>query len=270
MTSPILAAYTGVLHREPHRARPDLSDCYFYHIYNLSDGSTVCGPGAAYDIRGRFDEYIGGFDLNGKTVFDFGTASGFLTFSAEKAGGRVTAFETRSFYYQDRVPHDDYLYVTDKVAWAVELDGGFKRMHNSWWYMWHDFKSRAEIVYGSLEDLILTKEKFDVVIAGAVMEHIGDPITAIGILARLAKEAIIIAFTPVFLDQDEYMKPLVPWTSQQNSFVWWGISKGLYDRVLANLGFEVEYHSVVFDLVEGKERTAIPRQTIVARRKKKS
>lgn len=267
--SSIFTAHMGLLRRESARAQPTLSDCFFYHAYDLDDGSTVCGPGAAFDIRGRFEEYIGGYDLCGKTVLDFGTASGFLAFSAEKAGAKVTAFETSSFYYQDRVPHDDYLYVTDKMAWAAELDTGFKQMHNSWWYMWHHLNSSVDIVYGSLEDLILTTEQFDVVIAGAVMEHIGDPVTALGVLARLAKGVVIIAFTPVFWDEDEYMKPLVPWTNKDNSFVWWGLSKGLYDRILTNLGFEIEYKQVSFDRVDGEQRTSIPRQTIIAKKKSK-
>src|SRR5438270_405382 len=95
----MFTARTGRLIPEQPR-----SDCFFYHVYDLEDGSTVSGPGAAFDLRGRFQEYIGGYNVANKTVFDFGTASGFLAFSAERAGAEVTAFDTRSFYYQDRVP----------------------------------------------------------------------------------------------------------------------------------------------------------------------
>ena len=268
MTS-LFTAHLGRLQREVPRYKPRLEDCYFYHLYDLGNGTTVGGPGAAYDLRGRFNEYIGGYDLGGKTVFDFGTASGFLAFSAEQAGAKVTAFDTRSFYFQDRVPFDDYLYVEDKLRWAEEVDHGFSKLHNSFWYMWHHFGSSVEMVYGSTEDLILTSEKFDVVVAGAVMEHIADPITALGICARLAKEAIIVAFTPVHMTDEEYMKPLIPWNDKAYSYVWWALSKGLYDRVFNNLGFDVEYIPVSFEQVDGNNRTLKPEQTIIARRRKR-
>ena len=265
--SNIFTTRLGSLQRSAPRAKPTLDSCYFYHFYDLDDGVVVGGPDPAFDLRGRFNEYIGGYNLKGKTVFDFGTASGFLAFSAEAAGAvSVTAFETSSFYVQDRIPHANYQYLDDKVAWANVQHPGFLKMHNSFWYMWHQFNSKVGMVYGSNQDLILTHEKFDVVIAGAVMEHIGDPVTALGLCARLAKESIILAFTPVFLEDDEYMKPLVPWTSEANAFVWWGLSKGLYDRLLTNLGFKIEYIPVTADLVDGQTRTTIPRQTIIARR----
>src|SRR5216684_7251056 len=48
---------------------------------------------AIRDLRGRFDEYIGGIDLRGQTVLDVGTASGFLSFEAERRGATVFSFD---------------------------------------------------------------------------------------------------------------------------------------------------------------------------------
>ena len=42
-----------------------LEDCYFYHTLDLPGYGHVQGE---WDLRGRFDDYIGGVDLRGKTV----------------------------------------------------------------------------------------------------------------------------------------------------------------------------------------------------------
>ena len=63
----------------------DVEDCYFYHTLDLPGIGTVEGQ---WDLRGRFDDYIGGVDLQDKTVLDVGAGNGFLTFEAEKRGAR--------------------------------------------------------------------------------------------------------------------------------------------------------------------------------------
>ena len=61
-----------------------VDDCFFYHTLDLPGIGLVEGQ---WDLRGRFDDYIGDVDLRDKTVLDVGTANGFLTFEAEKRGG---------------------------------------------------------------------------------------------------------------------------------------------------------------------------------------
>ena len=254
----------GTLARSPIRAKPDLADCHFYHAFDLNNGTEVGGPSAHFDLRGVFDDYIGNYDLNGKTVFDFGTASGFLAFSAEQRGATVTAFDTPTVFEQDRVPYRDHLFYTDKCEWLRATNDGFERLHNSFWYMWHEYGTKVAMCYGSLRDLFLINEKFDVVIAGAVIEHLGDPITAIGLFAKLAKEAVILPFTAVLEEDGEFMRPLIPWDKIDYSVTWWGISRGLYARVFGNLGFSFEYVPIQALLVDGPLRTTVSSTTIIA------
>ena len=73
---------------------PDLNECVFYHSMDLPGLGTVEGQ---WDLRGRFDEYIGGIDVNGKTFLDVGAASGFLSFEAERRGASVISFDALDY-----------------------------------------------------------------------------------------------------------------------------------------------------------------------------
>jgi 2-polyprenyl-3-methyl-5-hydroxy-6-metoxy-1,4-benzoquinol methylase len=72
----------------------NVDECFFHHQMELP-GLGVAG--CALDLRGRFDDYIAHADLRGKHVLDVGTASGFLTFEAEKRGAAsVVSFDMNS------------------------------------------------------------------------------------------------------------------------------------------------------------------------------
>lgn len=240
---------------------------FFYHTMDFPDGTSVTGQ---WDIRGRFESYIGNYPLAGKTVLDAGTATGFLAFSAERAGARVTALDVRSTAETPRIPHRDSLYHRDRAAWIKEQDTRLIHpLKQGFWYAWHKLSSSVEVVYAPLDQLHAWDRKFDVVLAGAIIEHIADPISAIGTFARLANEAVIIAYTNV-LDTDEWvMRPGYDISHPMQDFEWWTLSRGLYAQVFDNLGFKIEIHAdrkAIHTPHEGyvKEFT---RPTIVAIRK---
>jgi len=88
-----------------------VDDCYFYHTLDLPGIGVVEGQ---WDLRGRFDDYIGGVNLQGKTVLDVGAANGFLTFEAEKRGVReVVSFDIGDARFQHLLPFKDSPYYTD-------------------------------------------------------------------------------------------------------------------------------------------------------------
>src|SRR5271157_3419337 len=83
-------------------------NCFFYHTLDLPGIGEVEG---CWDLRGRFDEYIGGVRLRDKSVLDVGTANGFLTFEAEKRGAReVVSFDIGDAKFQHLLPFKDDLY----------------------------------------------------------------------------------------------------------------------------------------------------------------
>src|SRR5215471_20475326 len=81
---------------------PARSECGWYHSMDFPNGESVVGE---WDIRGRFDQYIGNYPVAGKTVLDVGTASGFLAFEAERRGAKgATAIDARYPTDLDRIP----------------------------------------------------------------------------------------------------------------------------------------------------------------------
>ena len=62
------------------------AECVFYHSLDLP----LSGPQKGHwDLRGRFDDYVGNVPLSGRSALDVGTASGFLSFEAEKRGANI-------------------------------------------------------------------------------------------------------------------------------------------------------------------------------------
>lgn len=243
-----------------------LAECFFYHTMSYPDGEVV--P-SAWDIGSHFDSYIGHYPISGKTLLDVGTASGFLTFRAEQAGAAVTSLDVLTAREITHIPFEQHLFHVDRAAFIESHDRYFRGLRNSYWYGWHKFGSRAEMVYAPLADLPFWDRRFEVVLAGAIVEHLSDPVTMIGNMSRLATEAVLVAFTPVLDTDDLIMEAGANWRrfSPDNTYTWWTLSRGLYRQLFDNLGFDVEfvdaYAVATFaGLTEPSKRT-----TIVARRR---
>lgn len=245
---------------------PERDDCVFYHTLDLPDGEVIR---AAWDIRGLFHDYIGGYHIAGKTVLDVGAASGFLSFEAERAGATVTSLEARSALDFTQVPHSASDYLQDRNRFLQSTDEILGRLKSSYWYGWHRIGSQAEVVYAPLAELSRWERRFDVVIAGAITEHLSDPVTAIGNLTVLAREAVIIAFDPVVDSDEETLTAGPNWAAlkPRADHTWYFLSRGLYRRVFDNLGFDVEFvDSHAIALFAG-ETEPTRRTTVIARRR---
>lgn len=242
---------------------PRKEDCIFYHAITYPDGETIDG---AWDIRGIFEQYIGDYPIRGKTVLDVGTAGGFLAIEAEKAGAKVTALDAFSAAEFERIPFANTLYQDDRRTFVEQSNTWFKLLRNGFWYSWNRSNSNVEMVYAPLARLPYWNRKFDVVIAGAILEHLSDPVAAIANIAGRANEAVIIAFTDVATSRGQFMETMNDWSNPapEASFTFWKLSQGLYKRVFSNLGFEVQFKPAKARLGGHEYR----RDTIVATRKK--
>ena len=253
----------------PYRAekpwlKPALDQCLWYHAMQFPNGTRT---GGVWDLEETFDSYIGSYPLRKKTVLDVGTASGCLAFSAEKRGAIVTATDMYSAVELERLPFKETLYQDNRPAYVLKSEPWLVTLKNSFWFAWHEFGSNVEVVYAPLNRLPHWGRRFDVVIAGAILEHLADPIGTIATLAGLADEAVIIAFTPVADTAEQVMLTANDWssTADADSFTFWTISRGLYTRVFDNLGFDVEFLMGTAKI----NGATIERPTIVARRRKK-
>jgi SAM-dependent methyltransferase len=245
--------------------RPDLTGCYFYHTMELPVLGLVRG---AWHIR-EFPQYIGSVDLRGKTVLDVGTASGFLSFEAERAGaGQVVSFDADSVETMYRLPFAQNLFWTNFPAWVKDpaqswLDGLKKSYRIA-----HDLLgSKTQTCYGDIFHLrTLFPNSFDVTIAGAILEHINDPVSALANMALVTRERLIIAFTPIIESEEIILRAATAMIDPASDFTWWVGSRGMYRKVLENMGFEIEriVPSVAVYESRGEPET---RSTLVARRR---
>jgi hypothetical protein len=88
-------------------------------------------------------------------------------------------------------------------------------------------------------------------------------VSALANMARLANEAVVVAFTPVEDTSEPIMRPATPWNDPAIAYTWWALSRGLYELVFGNLGFTVEFTRAA---AEWRNVGLVERPTIVARR----
>lgn len=243
------------------RVIADLSDCYFYHTMDLPGFGLVPGH---WDLRGKFDEYVGGVNVTGKSVLDVGTATGFLSFEAEKRGARVVSVDMSNGSQQTFLPFKDKPYYRDHDRWAEGYDAYIEKWKNAYWLSHRLLESKAEVYYGNIYDLPPKLGSFEVAIVGSVLEHLSDQVTALASIARLTKETMILV-TPL-VESEERIARFEPRASDQDhDYTWWTYSVGVYREVLAMLGFSITRitHSQYYHDYEGRFEE---RPTLVADR----
>ncbi|MGD9659135.1 MAG: class I SAM-dependent methyltransferase [Methylocystis sp.] len=213
----------------------DPSSCYFYHTMDLPEFGLQDG---GWDLRGRFDDYVGGVDFSNKRVLDVGAASGFLSFEAERSGAsEVVSFDLDSADRQSLLPFAGSSYVTDREAWVRMQTDSFLTWQNSYWLAHRLLGSKAKAVYGDVYRLPPSIGEFDVIILGAILEHLIDPLSAMYSISKHAKDIIVIN-TDYFDVPDMLARFNGRHDRPDNSFVFWVYSIPLYDEYMRIMGFE--------------------------------
>jgi SAM-dependent methyltransferase len=215
----------------------NLSDCFFYHTMELPGFGEVRGQ---WDLRGRFEDYVGCVKVSGKSVLDVGTATGFLSFEAEKRrAARVLSFDMsdpRQFRF---LPFKDKLSYRDPDRWAEHFGAEIERWKNAYWLCHRLLESTAEVFYGDIYNLPPALGQFDVAIVGAVLEHLSDPISALASITRLTKETVVVV-TPLLETEEPIARFEGSANHPENDFTWWIYSIGIYQEVFKMLGFSIE------------------------------
>ena len=202
---------------------PALSECRFYHAMDLPGFGSIEGD---WDLRGRFDEYIGGIDLRDQTVLDVGTASGFLSFEAERRGATVFSFDADG---PERI---------QVVPPAMPDVRYFHGMRNSYRLAHHAFQSKATPIYGDIYRMSEVVPRCDVVIVGQILVHLRDPLGALHQAALAAKETLIIV--EGMTDAPSSDLPMAYFLGAQLPYAWWHLSLQFYQVLLPKLGFSIK------------------------------
>lgn len=213
----------------------DLNECFFYHTMDVPGLGVVRGH---WDLRGRFSDYVGGVEVGGKTLLDVGTATGYLSFEAERRGARVVSFDMSDVRQQTFLPFKDKPYYRDRERWAATYGAEIERWKNAYWLCHRLLNSKAEVFYGDIYALPEELGQFDVTIVGSVLEHLSDQVSALASISRLTKTTMVLV-TPLLQTEERIARFEPTAANPQQDFTWWTYSLGVYREVLSMLGFEI-------------------------------
>ena len=216
-----------------------LEDCYFYHSVLLPDGRFVLGP---WDLIDNESAYLGGIDLAGKTVFEYGPASGWLTHWMTQQGADVVIIDIGWDLQPDLIP----LANLDLVQKRIEQVARASQVVNSWWFVQKAYGNSARAIYAPIYDLPSDLGRFDVSIFGSILLHLRDPYMALQQAAAVTDEAIVVV-EPLIVPPEDIDRSVLTFnpTRGANPNGWWLLSPGVIKDMLNVLGFPdatVSYH----------------------------
>jgi SAM-dependent methyltransferase len=240
----------------------DTSTCFFYHSMDLPQFGFQEG---VWDLRGRLDDYLGGTRCAGKRVLDVGSASGFLSFATEAAGAsEVVSFDMDDARRQHLLPFHHKEYYRDHCAWVASQTAHINRWHNAYWLAHRAFGSSARVAYGDVYHIPAELGSFDVVIVGALLEHLSDPIGALASIARRCAATLVINTAVI-----ETEEPIAKFAGRANApdfdYTFWFYSIGVYREILGMLGFTIA-RLVTREFRCNAAGGSFPRTAIVAER----
>jgi len=214
----------------------DISECFFFHTMDLPGLGTQMGQ---WDFRGDFDRYVGNISFTGKRVLDIGCGSGFLSFSAERAGAReVVSFDMDDSRRQHWLPFHTKLPYGSPAEFQAQHNKWIQQWRNAYWLAHRLEGSQAKVIYGDVYDFPVAAGQFDVVLVCSILEHLSDPIRALASVTRVAASELVIT-TPIIDTDDKIARFEGDASKPELDYVWWRYSRGVYTHVLRMLGFEI-------------------------------
>jgi hypothetical protein len=242
-----------------------LEDCHFYHCARLPDGSFLEGP---WDLLDNESEYLGGIDVAGRSVLEFGPASGWLTLWMTQHGADVVVLDIGWDLASDLIP----LATIDLEKARGESIWLATQVENAWWYLRRAYGHSARAVYAPVYDLPRDLGRHDVAVFGSILLHLRDPFRALEQAAAFTDDTMVVV-EPLNVPVSDLDRPIMLWnpTRSTNWSGWWSFSPGVVTDMLEVLGFPnatVSYHRQLYRPpgVPGSEWVEATVFTVVARR----
>jgi tRNA (mo5U34)-methyltransferase len=244
----------------------DISRFYWYHTIDLGDG--LITPGL-YDYRETIQNFRFPDRMDGMTVLDVGSATGFFAFEFEKRGARVISTELPSLRDLDRFPGQDVENSIRKIERMIFPDGldlesmrrgdSDRELHRClldgpFRFCQERLGSRVERYYSTIYDLTAEKsgvpEGFDLVFVGDVLLHTLYPLKALAAIANLCRGELVFAqMLPEGPQEPPAMVYVGGGDPEEDHISWWLPNLSCLDQMLTKLGFatveEVGWHSGV-------------------------
>jgi hypothetical protein len=235
----------------PARSVTDLTDCFFYHSINLPGFGLISGE---WDLQAGIERYLGGVGFTGKRVLDVGAASGFLTFTMERAGADVVSYDLSPEHCWDIVP-----FAGMNLSHSQDLfRDAARRINNGYWFCHRVLHSRARMVHGTVYTIPASIGPVDIVTVGSMLLHVRDPFLALQKALQNCREtAIVTELIPrrrflgwlfgISFRPQMTLLPRIDDVGTQGG--WWYLSPEVIRRFLGVLGFEdtrITYHSQLF------------------------
>jgi SAM-dependent methyltransferase len=235
----------------------DLSNYYWYHTIDLGEGLVTPG---VFDLRETLPAFRFPEDMRGMIVLDVGSATGFFAFEFEQRGARVISVELPSLEGLGRFPGQ----TTEQVIRGIQrsfrpptrpgnqlgklarpltnderyfylLDGAFRFCHQR-------LNSKVERCYSTVYELSAEKlgvEGFDLIFLGNVLLHTIYPLQALGAIAPLCKDTLILSQTMLTgPDSQPAMVYVGGDDPEENNHTWWYPNKPCFEQLLKKLGFK--------------------------------
>jgi SAM-dependent methyltransferase len=216
-------------------------ECRFYHSLDLPSFGNIRGH---WDLRGRFDDYTGGVSWDGKRVLDVGTASGFLSFEAEKRGAQVVSFDVDDARHLNVLAFPNNLRQLDRERWLSEANARILALRKSYWLAHRDFQSRNKVCYANLHDMPSELGMFDIVMVGQILVHQSDTVRALERAAARCAGSLVVAEGMIDNDRESYSHFLGHPDRPEIQYSFWHHSTGFYIRYLGILGFKLRQKTV--------------------------
>lgn len=232
----------------------DIDRYYWYHSIDLPGGLTTPGM---YDYRSAMEAFHLPERMDGMSVLDVGSATGFFAFEFERRGGQVTSVELPSLELLDRFPGQEtgtQLKTIQKMIvphFADRLGGLVHDYSAAEMYRYlldAPFRlcarllgSRVERCYSAIYDLSpenLGRAGFDLVFLGDILVHTLRPFDALVAAAGLCRGTLVIAQEmPGTFDDAPAMLYRGGENPAEDDICWWLPNEACFHQLLKKLGF---------------------------------